>query len=185
MFTNVEDALRQIVADKTQPVVTPDSKLAQAIAQFPNAAELHFLYGSELAETGNVLEAIASLGQALILKPDLHIARFQLGFLHLVNGNLDAVTVLLQPLLRHDGDNINYLTFFAKGCIALTLGKMDECKQLVKQGIALNNSNEALNVNMVKMLDFLFDDESVPDNRRITLDDSPSMLFDIYTQQKY
>lgn len=184
MFTNVEDALRQIVANKKQSDVTQGSKLGQAIEQFPNSAELHFLYGSELAETGNVLEAITSLGQALILKPDLHIARFQLGFLHLVNGNLDAAMVLMQPLLRQDGDNINYLTLFARGCIALTLDQMDECKQLVEQGIALNNSNEALNVNMVKMLNLLFD-ETGPDGSKVTSDGSPSALFDIYTQQKY
>lgn len=184
MFINVEDALRQIVADKAQSGPAPTSKLVQAIKQFPYAAELHFLYGSELAETGKVSEANTSLGQALILKPDLHIARFQLAFLHLVNGDFDAVTVLLQPLLHH-GDNVNYLTLFARGCLAVTLNNIDECKQLVEQGMALNNSNEALNVNMAKMLALLFDDETGRDNISATTESTASVLFDIYTQQKH
>ena len=185
MFINVEDALRQVVADKTQPVVTPDSKLARAMEQFPYVAELHFLYGSELAETGKVAEAVMSLGQALILKPDFHIARFQLAFLHLVNGNFEAVKVLLQPLLQPDDDNPDYLTFFAQGCIALMLDKNDECKQLIEQGISLNNSNEALNMNMAKMLALLFDSETGQDNDSGTAEETASVLFDIYTQQKH
>lgn len=185
MFINVEDALRQIIADKTQPAFAPTSKLQQAMEQFPFAAELHFLHGSELAEAGNVVDAIASLGQALILKPDLHIARFQLAFLHLVNGNLDAATVLFQPLVHHDCDNKNYLTFFARGCIALTLDKLDECKQLIEQGIALNDSNETLNRNMSKMLALLFDNDRAQDNASATSENAASLLFDIYTQQKH
>uniref|UniRef100_A0A486XVJ1 Uncharacterized protein n=1 Tax=Rheinheimera sp. BAL341 TaxID=1708203 RepID=A0A486XVJ1_9GAMM len=185
MFINVEDALRQVVADKAQLGLAPVSKLVKAIEQFPYAAELHFLYGSELAETGNVLDAIASLGQALILKPDLDVARFQLAFLHLVNGNLDAATVLFQPLVHHDGDNKNYLTFFARGCIALTLDKLDECKQLIEQGMLLNSSNEALNKNMSNMLALLFDNDAEQNNVGGTSDNASSVLFDIYTQQKH
>jgi tetratricopeptide (TPR) repeat protein len=185
MFIDVQDALRQIVNEEAQFRLEPSGKLLQALEHFPLAAELHFFYGSELAETGEVEQAVKSLGQALVLNPDMYIARFQLAFLHLVNGNVDAVKVLLQPLLKND-NNLVYLSFFARGCIAAAAGSIEECRQFIQQGLALNNANLALNANMKKLTELLSSDpQEELHNDNVSDGSLGSVLFDIYTQQKH
>ncbi|WP_019677699.1 tetratricopeptide repeat protein [Arsukibacterium perlucidum] len=184
MFNDVQDALRQIISENSDSRLLPKSKLLLALEQFPYVAELHFLYGSELAESGKVDDAAASFGQALILQPEMHLARFQLAFLHMVNGNVDAVMVLLQPLLSDD-ENPSYLTFFARGCIAAMIGNTVECKKLIEKGLALNSQNEALNANMKKLVELVLSDERIQQNESMADDSFGSVLFDIYTQQKH
>ena len=52
----------------------------------PEDSRLHFLRGSMLIGVGRLIEAHASLRQAVALAPDFAIARFQLGFFQLTSG---------------------------------------------------------------------------------------------------
>jgi len=184
MFADLQDALRQIVAEDSSVQHAATSLLARALKQFPYAAEMHFLYGSELAERAEFESAARSLRQALVLNPSLHIARFQLAFLHLVNGDAEATAILLQPLLQDEGAD-SYLIFFAKGCVAALQDNMNECKQLIERGMAENTVNHALNINMEKMLSLLLTDNNRQLLEQSNIEEVGSVLFDVYTQQSH
>lgn len=184
MFTDLQDALRQIAAEGSSVPPATQSVLTRALEQFPYAAELHFLNGSELAERAEFDTAVSAFRQALVLNPDLHIARFQLAFLYLVNGEAEAAAILLQPLLQNDSAD-SYLLFFAKGCIAAIQDNISECKQWIERGIAANTQNHALNINMEKMLALLLTDSNPQQHEQANTEEVGSALFDVYKQQSH
>ncbi|MCD1600474.1 tetratricopeptide repeat protein [Rheinheimera aquimaris] len=180
MFDNIQDALNQLLSGDRHESEVSCEQLIAALKQFPHSAELYFLLGSEQAEAGNKDDAKSALGYALVLKPDMHIARFQLAFLHLLDGNFDAVKVLLEPLVIDVGA-ADYLTYFAKGCIAAAEGDTEICVRQLEAGINHNRVNEALNTNMKKLCTLLMpSDVSASSEEAVE-----TALFDIYTQQKH
>lgn len=70
----------------------------QAASQAPQAGLPHFLLGAELASSGRMDEAEAAYANAVLLAPDLHMARYQLGLVQFTSGRAAMALVTWGPL---------------------------------------------------------------------------------------
>src|SRR5688572_10990159 len=83
------------------PVQTQDDRLVElrrAAVQDPRNGEIRYLLGAELAQQRQYDEAILELSAAVALDPLLHVARFQLGLLHITMAQTQHATAVLAPL---------------------------------------------------------------------------------------
>ncbi len=140
-------AMRAMDAEKSEDAIT---YLKRAIALAPNDGRLHFLLGSLHAEIGLDERAIAELGRAVQLAPELHTAHFQLGTLLLKRGEVARANEAWRPLDVLDRNHPLYL--FKSALSRLGDGDYAGCIAELKQGIARNDENEFLNVEMREVL---------------------------------
>jgi Flp pilus assembly protein TadD len=102
------------------------------------------------AEIGLDERAIAELTQAAQLAPQLHVAHFQLGTLLLKRGEVDRAVQAWRPL---DVLERNHpLVLFKSAMMRLADADYAGCIAQLRQGIASNDANEALNVEMREVL---------------------------------
>lgn len=126
-------------------------RLDQLIARFSDDPRLHFLRGSVLASIGRPIEALSSLKRAVDLAPDFAIARFQLGFFQLTSGEAMAALTSWGPIaLLPEG---HYLRFFVGGLTHLIRDEFPETIARLREGIAVNAENPALNRDMQLIID--------------------------------
>lgn len=125
--------------------------LKRAIDQSPDDAKLHYMLGAEHAQIGLYDRAAEEMAKAVALDPKLHTAHFQLGLLHITSGRVpeaDGAWKALDSLgERHP------LYLFKTGLLHLVRDEFEQCQDMLKRGIALNNFNEALNRDMQRVLD--------------------------------
>ena len=140
-------ALRAMDADNNEEAIT---YLKRALALAPNEGRLHFLLGAVHAEIGLDERAIAELTRAAQLAPELHTAHFQLGTLLLKHGEVDRAMEAWRPLDVLDRNHPLYL--FKTALTRLAEGDYAQCIAELKQGIARNDENEFLNVEMREVL---------------------------------
>lgn len=144
----LERAMRAIAEDDSATAI---AALEQASQFAPDAATPSFLLGAEYARLGRVAEAEHAFTVAVVQDPSLHVARFQLGLLHLTSGK-PAHAVLawqgLDPL-----PTTHALRFFTRGLTALAQDCFDEARAELERGIAANSENPALNVDMRMVLE--------------------------------
>lgn len=139
-------------------------KLAAAVSDNPTNAELLFLLAAEMAQQKDYVGAIAQYEAALEISPDLHTARLQLGLLCLTMADLPRFMEVLAPL--DDLDPANPFKSFKVGLQALAEDKFDLCVQALTEGIALNNQNPTLNVDMQLIIDRVSETLDVDKSRR-------------------
>jgi tetratricopeptide (TPR) repeat protein len=121
------------------------------LAQYPDDPRLHFLRGSILAGIGRPIEAMPALRRAVELAPDFGIARFQLGFFQLTSGEAaDALSTWGPLALLPEG---NYLRKFVAGLTHLIRDEFADAIAQLRDGIAENNENPALNHDMQLLLE--------------------------------
>ena len=140
-------ALRAMDADNNEEAIT---YLKRALVLAPNEGRLHFLLGAVHAEIGLDERAIAELTRAAQLAPELHTAHFQLGTLLLKHGEVDRAMEAWRPLDVLDRNHPLYL--FKSALTRLAEGDYAQCIAELKQGIARNDENEFLNVEMREVL---------------------------------
>lgn len=169
-----------------------NSLASQACTQFPEHAQLQFIYAAIGAQLEQYPEAVQRYQHALSINPNLHIARFQLGLLlSTLDANEEAENVLL-PLSQ---DVSHYLGCFAKAVILLqnaaTLEPFQqrqifiEAFQWLEQGIENNNQNPILNDDMRLMkarVEAELNTEEAETEEEIAPDQSH--LLDIYQQRR-
>lgn len=124
--------------------------LKRALALAPDDGRLHYLLGAVHAELGMDERAIAEIGHAVQLSPRLHTAHFQLGALRLKRGDIAGVREAWQPLDALDATHP--LALFRTGLLALIDGDTARCIAALKDGIAGNEENDALNEEMRAVL---------------------------------
>jgi tetratricopeptide (TPR) repeat protein len=127
------------------------SKLRSAALKDPRNAELRYLLGVELAEQRDYEGAVLELTAAVALNPNLHMARFQLGLLHLTLAQPHHTIEVLAPL-GDLGDDAP-LKHFKQGLEALIEDRFADCIEAMRSGIALNRENEPLNRDMTLIVD--------------------------------
>jgi len=121
------------------------------LVEYPDDGRLHFLRGSLLAGIGRSIEALSAFRKAIELAPDMAIARFQLGFFLLTSGDPGEALSVWGPLaLLPDG---NYLRLFVGGLTHLIKDEFADAVQLLREGIAANDENPALNGDMALIVD--------------------------------
>lgn len=123
---------------------------ARASAVYPASGLPHFLAGSEYAALGQIDKAEASLANAVLLAPDFHIARYQLGLLHFSSGRAAAALVTWQPLFTLD--ETQALGHFVRGFAALAQDDFSGAKAHFDAGLARNTDNAALSADIQKVL---------------------------------
>ena len=142
-----DEAMTTILNNISLASDTAMDDITSAIAIHPEDARLHFLKGSLLIERGQHIEAHTSLKNAVVLDPNLHIARFQLGFFQLTSGESDAARETWQPL----GDQLpedHYMRSFLRGLLALIVDDFRTTITELQTGIAQNTENDPLNNDM-------------------------------------
>jgi len=113
-----------------------------------------FMLGSEYAQLGLIDDAKASMARAVEVGPDLVIARFQLGMLHVTSGEVDAARAAWAPLAGLSADHPQaYLATFHKGMLHLVADEFDDAVASLGAGLAQNLENEALNNDMRRVID--------------------------------
>src|SRR5262245_55942841 len=125
--------------------------LKRAIALVDGMAEPHYLLGAEYAGKGLYDLAVSEMQAALKRKPELAAARFQLGLLLLTLTRVEeaATTWGLLDVLPPDEP----LYLFKTGLLHLIREQWDQAIALLREGIARNTENQALNRDMQMVID--------------------------------
>lgn len=124
--------------------------LRAAAAEDASSGLVQFLLAAELAQAGAIGEAEAAYANAVLLAPQFHIARFQLGLLQFTSGRAAIALLTWQPLLALD-DN-DPLPHFVRAFAALAGDHFTQALEAFTAGIARNTANEPLNADMRKVM---------------------------------
>lgn len=122
------------------------ARLDELLGEYPTDAQLHFLRGSVLAGVKRYDEARVAMRQAVDLAPLYTVARFQLGLLELSSGDGAAADATLEPLEQLGGANA--LALFARGLRLLIRDEFEGSLATLREGVARNTENPALNRDM-------------------------------------
>ena len=120
--------------------------LRRAVVNDPRNAELRYLLGAEMAQQKDYDGAVMEMSAAIALNPLLHVARFQLGLLHLTMARPDHATTVLGPL--ENLDESSALKHFKRGLEALMRDDFANCIVHLREGIERNTDNPPLNRDM-------------------------------------
>jgi tetratricopeptide (TPR) repeat protein len=128
-------------------------ELESILAEFPDDPRLHFLRGSLLAGRQDYAAARAAMQRAVDLAPGFAVARFQLGLLLLTSGEPHAALEKWGPLQSLPPDH--FLRLFVAGLSHLIQDDFGEAIRLIREGIAGNQENPAMNRDMQMIVDEL------------------------------
>lgn len=142
---------RGIAAMEVDDAASAHGLFSQALAERPDAGLPHFLIGSQHAASGDFSQAEASFATALLLAPDLAIARYQLGLLQFTSQRAAIALLTWQPLLTLPSSEP--LTHFVRGFAALADDHFDEALHHFNQGLALGPENRAVSSDIEKVID--------------------------------
>lgn len=147
-----EEALqRASAALAAHDTATAFAALDDALVAQPGSAVPHFLRAAEFARTGRIDDAENAFTLALVQDPSLHIARFQLGLLHLTSGKPAHAILAWQGL--DSLPETHALRLFAKGLAQLAQDRFDEARDALERGMRANTDNAALNEDMGKVIE--------------------------------
>jgi len=146
-----EDLIEQgLTASRAGSVEQAISLFKEAAAAAPQSGIPPFLLAAELAQSGHTDEAEAAYATAVLLAPELHMARYQLGLVQFT-GNRPAIALLTwEPLLHLPAESP--LPSVVKGFASLAQDDFAAASAQFKQAIALNHDNDALTKDMQMML---------------------------------
>lgn len=113
------------------------------LARHPDDPRLHFLKGSLAAGRQDYDAGIRDIRRAVEIAPDFWIARYQLGFLQLTNGEPLAAQETWGPI--HGLPDRHYLKIFVNGFIHMIHDRFSEALDAFERGILLNEENQPLN----------------------------------------
>jgi len=130
------------------------------LATYAHDPRLHFLRGSLLAALQRYDEAVAPMQEAIEIAPGFHIARFQLGLLHLTSGSAERAAETWRPLDGLDADDP--LRLFAEGLQRMARDEYPAAERLLRDGMARNREHPPLNHDMQMMLDRMHEQADPP-----------------------
>lgn len=121
-----------------------------AAEAYSDAAQPHFLLGSEYAALGQMDKAEAGFANAVLLAPDMAIARYQLGLLQFSSGRGAMAMVTWQPILALANDGP--LPHFVRGFEALAQDGFEDARRFFEAGIERNVENPPLTADIQKVV---------------------------------
>ncbi len=124
--------------------------LKEAVARADGTAPAHYILGAEYAQIKLYDRAIDEMEAAIALDPALGIARLQLGMLWLGANNSDRAAETLAGL--NDLPAQDPLQRFGAGLQHLIRNEPDAALSCLAEGVALNQSNPALNGDMQRIM---------------------------------
>jgi tetratricopeptide (TPR) repeat protein len=126
---------------------------AQASAVVPSSGVPHFLIGSEHASAGNLEAAEVAFANAVLLAPDFHIARYQLGLLQFSSQRAAIALLTWQPLFGlAESEPLGH---FVRGFAALAEDRLRDAIAHFQSGLERNASNPALASDIDKVIQAL------------------------------
>ena len=131
-----------------------DSELAvlrRAVLNDPRNGELRYMLGAHMAQERDYDSAVLEFSAAIALNPQLHVARFQLGLLHLTLAQPQHALTVLAPL--EDLGDSAALKHFKRGLEALIRDDFASCIEHLRQGVQLNHENGPLNKDMTMLIE--------------------------------
>ncbi|HEY5723951.1 MAG TPA: tetratricopeptide repeat protein [Allosphingosinicella sp.] len=153
MISDKDECPEQALADLLEIAADDEKGVAEAdrlLLEYPRDPRLHFLRGSILAGMGRIEEAGRAMGEAVEIAPGFAIARFQLGFLLFTSGDPDSAAEVWAPLLEApEGDS---LALFVRGLAHLARDEFADAAAMLREGIAANRFNPALNADMNRLI---------------------------------
>ena len=141
-----EPRMADILATISNDPASASEVASRAVEEFPTDANLRFLLGSAFGNIQDYGSAKSQLNEALALAPEFHLARLQLGLMHLTSGDERLARAILAPLLNIATDS--YLRSFADGLIALSYDEFERARSSLQTGVSQNLDNAPLNRNM-------------------------------------
>jgi tetratricopeptide (TPR) repeat protein len=144
--------MQEILAIAAQDTLAGLAAIDATLRDYPEDARLHFLKGSMLIGEKRFIAAHTALREAVRLDPELHIARFQLGFFELTSGEAEAALVSWQPL-KAVLPAEHYLQLFVEGLEHLVADRFIPCIESLQAGMAVNAENTPLNGDMQLIID--------------------------------
>lgn len=140
-----------LLASQDDDAASAIELLTQARKEDPGSAWACFLLGAQLAQSGRYDEAEIEYANAVLLAPELTIARYELGTLQFTSGRAAvALIISWQPLLSLPEEH--YLNQFVRGYAALVRDDLAEACARFEQGVAANTDNLPLNGNIQLLL---------------------------------
>lgn len=124
--------------------------LKRAIQEY-DAPHAHYLLGAEYAQLGMMDRAAEAMQAAVEREPSLYIAHFQLGLLHLTSGN-PAQAEQSWAALDVLGEQ-HALYQFKTGLLHMVQDQFSDALHWLRQGLASNQDNPALNQDMQRVID--------------------------------
>ena len=123
----------------------------KSIPDGPFFSKAQYLLAAEYAQIGLLKRAKEVFAMVCENEPDLSIAHFQKGLLHLSLGEKGESELAFGALLKLEDDNP--LKLFGKGLIELINEEVDLARMSLEKGIELNTINEPLNNDMRTILE--------------------------------
>lgn len=136
-------AARATRRDETQRALDYVSRALQL--QPTNAAALH-LRGGLHASLRDYGRALQDFERAVECDPDLGVARFQLGLLHLTSGRITEADAAWQRL--DELAESHPLRLFKQGMLHLVRDEFQDCLEALQRGMTANRENQSLNRDM-------------------------------------
>lgn len=110
--------------------------LDATMPQHPADARLALLRGSIYAHQGRYAGAFADLSQAIVIAPELHAARFMLGYLELCHKGPVQALAVWEPLTALPEDHP--LGDFSRGLTRLLTGDIPQARAYLHRGLQHN-----------------------------------------------
>jgi tetratricopeptide (TPR) repeat protein len=123
----------------------------QCIALAPDWGVPHFLVGAEHAAAGEIDKAELGFANAVLLMPNMPVARYQLGLIQFTSGRASLAIISWQPLL--DLPDTNYLLYFVRGYIALAQDDFDLALKSYQTGLNIPTDNPPLFEDVRRLID--------------------------------
>jgi tetratricopeptide (TPR) repeat protein len=124
--------------------------LRQAALVDPTSGLPHLLMAGEFAEMQRYEDAEASFARAILLGPQLTIARFQLGLLQFTSGRIPMAFMTWQPLAALGPDDP--LVGFVDGFVALASEDLSTARSAFERGLALDGTSEPLRRDIARIV---------------------------------
>lgn len=143
----LQEALRVSQANDGPAAI---SLFQQALTLNPQSAAIYCLLGAEYITLGQVAESEAAYANALVLAPDFHVARFQLGLLQFTSARVAVALLTWQPLLTLPDDHA--LRLFVMGFAHMAQDDFETAVNYFERGIVLNADIPPLNTDIQRVI---------------------------------
>ncbi|MFZ6874486.1 hypothetical protein ACO0LF_20710 [Undibacterium sp. Di27W] len=122
----------------------------QALAINPQSATTYCLLAAEYITLGQVAESETAYANALVLAPDFHLARFQMGLLQFTSVRVAVALLTWQPLLALPDDHA--LKLFAMGFAHMAQDDFNVALGYFDRGITCNIDIAPLNTDIQRVI---------------------------------
>ncbi len=155
------------------------SEMAEGLRQYPYAAALYFIRGSEAAESSHFNAALDDFATSLVLEPEFHLARLQYIICCFKAERVGMVPVLIQPLVIAGGSFAMIANLF----IHLFTGSLENFDRQIDILAEQKDVLPSVLKNLQNLREYLVDPLQTENAELSTSSEVSSILLEIYQQK--